>query len=328
MVMRLHWIARLLVIAALLVCVGIVGVIGWRIAAQHRVAVAARIDTPPGIDEGRFLRIDGLDQWVTVRGQDMRNPILLVLDGGPGYATSHLIPGRVENRFTVVKWDQPGAGRTFGRAGRRIPEPLTEDDFAAYGIQVAEHACRRLGHRKVALLATSWGTGVGIRMVRTRPDLFYAYVGSGQVVDAAAGEVLNYRRVLAKATARGDSATLARLQRLGPPPYATQAQLRVLRQAAMAYEDGAPGAAEIFGGLLSAPRYSLADVRNWWDGFQTATDRFYAMRMSRNLPALGLTFQVPVFVFQGQEDDFTPHSLARGYFDALTAPKKRFVSVP
>src|SRR5213075_3264337 len=46
------------------------------------------IRSPKGIDEARYLAIGGIEQWVTIRGQDRANPVLLFLHGGPGDVTS------------------------------------------------------------------------------------------------------------------------------------------------------------------------------------------------------------------------------------------------
>src|SRR3954471_20353644 len=72
--------------------------------------------SPQGVERTQKVRIGGIDQWVTIRGKDRRNPILLVLHGGPGYVLSPMSwwfqPGW-EDYFTVVEWDQRGAGKTF-----------------------------------------------------------------------------------------------------------------------------------------------------------------------------------------------------------------------
>lgn len=310
------------------VALGVGGGLAWRADAQARNAAAARISDPRGVEEAGYLDIAGTAEWITIRGRDRENPILMILDGGPGYATSPFAPSPWEGDFTVVKWDQPGAGRTFGRAGRKVDARLTEDDFASHGIAVAEHASRRLGGRKVGLLATSWGTMIGPRMIQRRPDLFYAYVGAGQVVDGARGEDLAYRQVLAKALAQGDRDAVGKLRRIGPPPFASQDELSVQRLLAMKYEPGAPDGWRIAGGVLTAPGYSLADARNWFDAFTTTTRTFYRMRQQRAAGVVGHDFQVPYFVFQGDQDDFTPHALAAEHFQRVTAPTKAFVTVP
>src|SRR5687768_3270356 len=40
------------------------------------------------IHEERFLAIGGIEQWVTVHGEDCANPVVLFLHGGPGNTLS------------------------------------------------------------------------------------------------------------------------------------------------------------------------------------------------------------------------------------------------
>src|SRR5215469_7094656 len=70
------------------------------------------IDTPNGINESGYVRIGGVDQWIQIRGDDKRNPVLLWLHGGPGFSTIPNTPfyPEWEKHFTMVMWDQRGAG--------------------------------------------------------------------------------------------------------------------------------------------------------------------------------------------------------------------------
>ena len=54
---------------------------------EHNARTYA-ITTPNGIDEATYVEIDGIEQWITIRGEDRNNPLLLFLHGGPGDATN------------------------------------------------------------------------------------------------------------------------------------------------------------------------------------------------------------------------------------------------
>src|ERR1700741_1624199 len=102
------------------------------LAAVLAFAAAAHAQTPPdphatlaatqkvvsdnGVDEAKAVEIGGIKQWITVRGKDRRNPILLVIHGGPAapdLPDRYLFEGPWTDYFTVVEWDQRGAGKTF-----------------------------------------------------------------------------------------------------------------------------------------------------------------------------------------------------------------------
>ena len=58
---------------------------GSRAEATAIIANARKIVTPNGVERLEALRIGGIDQWVSVRGADRKNPVLLHIHGGPGY---------------------------------------------------------------------------------------------------------------------------------------------------------------------------------------------------------------------------------------------------
>lgn len=300
-------------------------------AARAAVRRRQRIRTLTGLDEAGFVRIGDVDQWVSIRGDDTANPVLVLLHGGPG--TSFLPLGydgfrAWERDFTLIQWDQPGAGRTFGR--NRADDDLTLDRIARDGIAVVEHALRRLGQDRAILLGVSWGSVLGIAIVRRRPDLFSAYVGAGQVVDMAANESVGYRELAERLQARGAHKALARLREIGPPPYDGVKPLLAERKILMAHppasERGTMGV--MLGRLLLAPGYGLRQIRDWVGAGRHTTMRMLAdlMAYSDDVPAPAIP--VPVLIIQGDEDIQTPTSLAAAYFEKLQAPAKRWAALP
>lgn len=91
------------------------------------------------IDESGFIRVGGIDQWISIRGTDARNPVILFLHGGPAEAQSPFLKEFLpwEASFTVVNWDQRGAGKTFGRNGPTTPD-MTVERMAQDVIEIAE----------------------------------------------------------------------------------------------------------------------------------------------------------------------------------------------
>ena len=55
----------------------------WRTPVQKIVRDVRHIQQPAGIEETRSVQIGGITQWISVRGHDRRNPILLFIHGGP-----------------------------------------------------------------------------------------------------------------------------------------------------------------------------------------------------------------------------------------------------
>jgi pimeloyl-ACP methyl ester carboxylesterase len=137
---------------------------------RRRNAERLRQGSPAAIRQEGFRNVNGVEQWVTVRGEDRANPLLLFVHGGPGssYTPFNAWLTDWERHFTLVQWDQPGAGRTFQRAGRTGPADLTLDALAGHGIELVRQLCADLGHRRVILLGSSVGSVIGLLMARRR----------------------------------------------------------------------------------------------------------------------------------------------------------------
>jgi pimeloyl-ACP methyl ester carboxylesterase len=313
----------------------------WRMASEvnHRLAAdmaavedaEGPIRSPHGISERGFVRIGGIDQWVTIRGQDRRNPVILILHGGPGDAYSQLayLLRPWEKDFTVVQWDQRGAGRTYGRYGDATPG-MTLDRMIEDGAEVADYARRRLGKRRIVLLGHSWGSALGVYLIKRRPELFSAFVGTGQVMNAKALERYGYDFTLARLAADHRTKELAELRKLGPGPYPDHAQSEIVRREFNRYFADADKA-YLYTSVAVAlhnRRYSFGDFRNQMTGHLD----FSLPRMDRaykaiDLPALGDDMPIPFFVIDGRDDRLTPSGLARPYFAAIRAPQKDMVLI-
>lgn len=283
------------------------------------------------IAKSRFVSIGGIDQWIDIRGDDRRNPVLLVVHGGPGEAqwpvAAHYRPW--ESRFTVVQWDQRGAGHTYGRYGPETPE-MTLDRISNDGIELAAYLCRTLAKKEIIVLGHSWGSTVAVTMIQRRPELFAAYVGTGQVGSWKGALKVKFDLVLAKARADGDRATVTTLETRGPPDPADA-------KAVFAFNDRVfplwPPSDVAWVKALRAdiPRQQAADpkdFKDFMDGFQFSAERVVPDQMKADLPATANRIATAFFVIQGREDVITPTKDATAYFDCVVAPYKDLIVIP
>lgn len=288
----------------------------------------------PSIDEGLFIPVGGLEQWVTIRGSDVANPTILIV-GGAGAAFSATAPlfEPWQGRFTVAQWDQPGAGATLARAGG-TGGPLSHDRLARDGISVVEAVLARLGQARLAVFGISGGTIVALKMIRARPELFGAYVANGQITDWARQEALSYRMILDRARAAGDAAAVAEIEGIGPPPWTDIAADVVKGRYANAMTPAEQ--ASLDPALLSALRSPPADARYVAkglpprDAFADSLAAFTALKpelAAFDAEALGLDFAVPMVFLQGAEDAHTPAAEVEAYAAKLNAPSVRYAAI-
>jgi len=289
------------------------------------------ITSPKGIDESTYVTLGGIEQWVTVRGEDRDNPVLLFLHGGPGDVTnpwSFMLFAPWEKHFTVVQWDERGAGRTLRKNGPGIAPTITIDRMVQDGIELADYLRKRLHKEKIIFVGHSFGSILGVKMARAKPEFFYAYVGTGQVSDSPVKNyAATYEALLKKAKALGDPRAIEELNRIGPPPYSSGEGYRVQWKWANAFEGANAFIYGTLGLALVAPGYSVQDINDSGDGQMLSAERLVPQTQSIGPAELGLEFSIPVFVFQGEEDFTTSTALARHYVGSVKAPRKEFVAI-
>ena len=192
----------------------------WRTPVQKILRDVRRIPSPPGIEETFAVRIGGIDQWISVRGRDRRNPILLFIHGGPASTempVSWLYQSGWEDYFTVVQWDQRGAGKTYVANDPAVVEPtIATERMVADGEELVAWLREHYGKRKIFVLGHSWGSIIGLELARRHPDWLHAYIGMGQMIDGRDNERLGYEWALQAARADHNDKAVRELTRSRP----------------------------------------------------------------------------------------------------------------
>jgi pimeloyl-ACP methyl ester carboxylesterase len=262
-----------------------------------------------------------------IRGESLANPPLILLHGGPGFSEMRLFRhfnAPLEKSFTVVNWDQRGAGKSFGR---KIPRSsMTVEQFIADLDELVEAVRKRLGTGKVAIFGHSWGSALGVLYAARFPEKVAAYVGSGQIGDLQAGETSSYAFALAEAQRLDNRKALKELRAIGPPPH-TARSLRTEQMWLLRFDGRLEARAlwEMGRILLGRPEASILDLPNLLRSFRFSIDAMCAEVSAIDLVKLVPALQMPVFFFLGRHDHWVPPEASVAYFDALTAPAKKIV---
>lgn len=292
---------------------------------------AAGAPVPGSIAELAVVPIGGQEQSIMLRGDDVEAPVLLFLEGGPGGTAvgSMRYAGRpLEEHFTVATWDQRGTGKSAHAL--TAPETLTVAQAVADTIEVSQYLRDRFDEQRIYLLGSSWGTTLGTLAVQARPDLYHAYIGSGQMVDQQETDTLMYAESLAYAQRVGDTGFAEQLRAIGPPPYTDMLAYPVAIASNPEWHDFEHGAdhdaRSTYPANLFVEEYTLTEqIRSaaaLIDTFALMYPQLQDIDFRRDVPRL----EVPVYVVEGTYEAPGRAVLATEWFEQLSAPSKELVT--
>jgi pimeloyl-ACP methyl ester carboxylesterase len=297
-----------------------------------------RVRTPPFLDgrgvkvpgsvaEAGFARIGGVDQFVMMRGLSRDNPPLVLLHGGPGFSETaffryYLAP--LEPHYTLVYWDQRGAGKSAGPDVK--PESLTVEQLLADLAELVELTRQRLGHDQVVLFGHSWGSALGVLFAARFPERVRAYVGAGQIGDWARGETEFYEFTLAEARRHGRRRAVRQLEQMGPPPHSVENLLTARTWLSRFEGRMSPRAIwQVLRAVLGTPEASLLEVPHTMRALRATLAAMWPEVTKLNLHERAPALAMPVFFLLGRRDHWVPADVSQAYFDALRAPSKQLV---
>lgn len=300
-----------------------------------RIAALQGIHTPEGIEVVEPVEVNGTTQWISIRGLNRNNPILLFVHGGPGSAMlastwSYQKPW--EDFFTVVNWDQRGVGKNWNPADTaRLRPTMTAEQHVRDAEVVVRHVLERLGQEKLVLMGWSWGTMFTPPLVQQHPELFHAWVGVGAGGGGATeGRDVLHERLMQIARAAADTLAIQELEALAPGvaggPSGIERAL-ALRKWARIYDGGWYGKPDLdLFFVLSdwGPEYSAQEAETLIPATQWGARAITGSPTGEAPPSF--EYEVPMIYLMGRYDLHTPYASARAHFDLIEAPLKRFVT--
>ncbi len=284
------------------------------------------------LSERVTVDIGGIPQGMVIQSVDPANPVLLFLHGGPGMTEFFMettYPTGLERHFTMVWWEQRGAGMSF--SGDIPPESMTMDQMIADTVEVADYLRKRFGQDRILLLGHSWGSYLGIQVAAAAPERFLAYVGMAQITYQLRSEVMAHAYMTDAYRERGDDAMVRRLI-AAPVSMAdglSPAYMR-LRDRAMhglgvgQTRDMRSVVTGIFLPVWRVDAYTVMDKINVWRGKLWSRPFFWEDLLRDDLRARLTDFDLPVYFLVGRHDYTSNKDLSRAYFDRIDAPVKGF----
>jgi len=288
------------------------------------------------IDLIQMVTLNGLPQKIHIKGNDVKNPVLLFLHGGPGVANRHFVIGSNSDLcddFTIVAWDQRGTCGSYKGCDKAT---LTIAQLVDDAAELVEFLCDTLGKEKIFVIGGSWGSCLGTLLVKRYPEKIAAYIGFGQMVNGPLNEELSYRFALEQAQAHDDKKAVRQLEELGQPVdgvYKTGYDGMMLQRRIMMKYGGYSQDEKkrsyfdsMVVPILKSKEYTKSDVLGFVKGYS-----FVLKAMWDEVARIDLLketegrVEVPYFIFDGRLDNNTPASLVEDYYNALSAPEKDLI---
>ena len=298
------------------------------------IANARKVVAPHGIERLEKVKIGGIDQWVSIRGSDTRNPVLLYVHGGPGYISMPMDWWwhGWEDYFTVVNWDQRGSGKTYLINDPKTVAPtMTPARMLADTEEMTNWLRKTLGKKKIFLLGHSWGSYLGLEMAAHHPDQLYAYIAVAQITNGPESEHLGWQATLDAARRNSNVQAVHDLEALAPyPPKTGLLPLKAIYAerkwldhygGVMAYRHGNDAEGDL---PDLSPDYTDAEIPHIWAGNVFAERYLLSWVLGQDLSGIR-KLDCPLIVFAGRHDVDVNATLAHDWFEKVQAPSKQFV---
>ena len=283
------------------------------------------------IAELNKVELNGRQEWISIRGKNRSNPVLLFLAGGPGgtqMAATRYELSQLEERFVVVNWDQPGSGKSYNAVSK---DKITIDTYIKDGLSLTDLLRKRFETEKIYLMGESWGSALGIFLADAAPEKYHAFIGTGQMVDFKETEITDYKKAIELAKEKGDKKVVQKLIANGIPPYYGKDVTWKSAIYLNYLSDYMAKNPEISNGGYHTPRdmfsseYSIVDSINYLRGVVDTFNRVYPQLYDTDLRKDFTKLNIPIYFFLGKHDVNAPLLLAQDYYDLLKTPQKEIV---
>ncbi len=285
-----------------------------------------------GIYLYEYPTINGIKQYVQVRGVDIKNPLILFLHGGPGGSLAgfcHVLQAGWEDKFTVANWDQRNACKTYFANKDRameIAKTGTMADFIKDIDEVIAYLHTVYEFEKIILMGFSWGSVIGSEYAKRHPENLLCYIGVGQLINFADGYhyVCNKLSKLAKGNTKDLSKLKAFEASIPTEPKMTKefmANLRSYIALGTKYisKSGKPFPVKA---LLTSPFLNFKEKISMFKSDFNLLEETLTTMMTYDFRE-NMSYKVPVLFVSGEEDFSCPTGMLEDCLDNISAPVKK-----
>jgi len=279
-----------------------------------------------------YVLINGINQYLFHSGTKYDNPVILFLHGGPGTVESlfaHVFQEKWEDIFTVVHWDQRGAGKTLNKNPDKYPtiDLMLKDMF-----EIIQYLKKKYNKQKIIILGHSWGSVLGSTFIKKYPEEVAYYIGVGQVISMIENERVGFDKVKELILQANDKKSLKKLEVLGDYPgdkldSEFMKKCGKLRRLQGKYKLAFKISISMIVDTIKSPIFKFSDVLALIKG-PKANEEILGFLLPFDLNSESNEYKVPIYYILGGNDWQTPYVIAQDYFNKINAPYKNIYLIP
>ncbi|MDH6348306.1 alpha/beta hydrolase [Brevibacillus sp. FSL K6-0770] len=281
-----------------------------------------------------YVTINGISQFLYHMGTNNENPVMLFLHGGPGSVESLFtkkFQEKWEEIYTVVHWDQRGAGKTLTKNPDKLPtiELLLQDLY-----EIIQYLKKKYDKQKIVILGHSWGSVLGSIFIRKHPEEAAYFIGVGQVVNMLENEQVGYNKLLEMIELSGDQKSKKMLQSIGEYPgnkivfdKEFLKKCEKVRKLQGKYNLGIKFDLSVWITMFKSPIFRFSDIVAFMKIFR-ANAHLHRFLGDFNLRNEKAEYKVPIYYVLGGNDWQAPYVIAQKYFEEIEAPNKGIYIIP
>ncbi len=286
-------------------------------------------------DDERVVKLNGNKQNIRIVSNDLSNPVILFVHGGPGACDRNIALHSQGERltalgYTMVVWDQRGAGKSFSPA-IFLNRKLKVQDYIEDARALVEYLCKELNQEKIVVFGRSWGTMVCTMLCDQYPEHIAAYIAQGQIVEGEANEAVSWAYALEEARKAGNLEDVEKLEDiepvkgLYPSALAMSAQRNLLSKYGGAeWKDRGGYFTHMVKPFLKYDGYHFWELPAFAIGGAYLSTFLWPQVVQHDFTKEIPELSVPVLMTIGRHDYNTPAPLAEEYFELLKAPVKKW----
>jgi proline iminopeptidase len=281
------------------------------------------------VNDKSLVTLGGEKQYVEMTGTSSKNPVLLFLHGGPGWPqTPHLryFNADLTKSVTLVAWEQAGCGKSYMH--NPDPKNLSLEQLVNDAHELTLLLKKKFQQDKIYLAGFSWGSVLGMHLIKKYPEDYAAYFGISQIIDLNRSIDLSRNWIKQQAEIKKDKKTLQIVMQLEKKDTAlckTPLDCFFKKYELLTAYGGAIYKKEAEAAIkIAETKYEDYKNYDWLKGFLYSASRLGDAIFETNFTST-TEVKVPIYFFTGRHDWSLPSIVTEDFFNQLTAPKKEMV---